>query len=55
MQKSNINGALILLTNETFQMLALKHPEALQAHNDAILPGSKRQVHSNFCEDIDGI
>ena len=48
MQKSNVNGALRLLTNnvsngilplpdETLQILSLKHPEAQQAQHEAVL------------------
>ena len=64
MQKSNVNGALRLLTNnmsngilplsnETLQILSLKHPEAQQAHHKALLRGPKRQIHSIVYEDID--
>ena len=64
MQKSNANGTLRLLTNnmsngtiplsdETLQMLSLKHPEAQQAHHEAILQDLKRQIHSTVYEDID--
>ena len=64
MQKSNVNGGLRLLTNnmsngilplsdETLQILSLKHPEAQQAHHEAILQGTKRQMHSIIYEDID--
>ena len=64
MQESNENGALCLLTNnmsneilpfsdETLQILSLKHPKAQHAHNGAILQGPKRQIHSIFYEDID--
>ena len=63
MQKSNINGALRLLTNnmgigilplskETLPMLCLKHPEVEQAHHKAILQGPKTQIHSTVYEDI---
>ena len=63
MQKSNVNSALHLLTNnlsneilqlsdETLQMLTLKHPEAQQAHHKAILQGPKRQIHSIVYKDI---
>ena len=64
MQKSNANGALRLLTNnmsngilplsdETLQILSLKHPEAQQAHHEALLQGPKKQIHSIVYEDID--
>ena len=64
MQKSNLNGALRLLTNnmsngipplsvETLQILSLKHPEAQQAHQEALLQGQKKQIHSIIYEDID--
>ena len=64
MQKSNVNGALCFLTNnmsneivplpdETLQILNLKHPEAQQAHQEAILHGPKKQIHSIVYEDID--
>ena len=64
MQKSNVNVALRLLTNnmsngilplsdEILQILSLKHPEAKQAHQEAILQGPKRQIHSIVYEDID--
>ena len=64
MQKSNVNGALRLLTNnisnrilplsnETLQILSLKYPEAQQAHHETILQGPKKQIHSIVFEDID--
>ena len=64
MHKSNVNGALRLLTNnmsngilplsdETLQILSLKHPEAQQAHHEALLQGPKKQIHSIVYEDID--
>ena len=57
MQKGSVNGALRLLTNnssngvlplsdETLQILSLKHPEPQQAHHEAMLQGPKRQIHS---------
>ena len=62
-QKSNVNGALRLLTNnmsnrilslsdEILQMSSLKHPEAQQAHHEATLQGPKRQIHRIVYEDI---
>ena len=64
MQKSNVNGALRLLTNnmsnemlplsdETLQSLSLKHPEAQLAHHEAILEGPKRQIYSIVYEDTE--
>ena len=64
MQISNLNGALRLLTNnmsnvipplsvETLQILSLKHPEAQQVHQEALLQGQKNQTHSIVHEDID--
>ena len=64
MQKSNVNGALRLLinnmsnrilplSNETLQILSLKHPEAQQAHHEAMLQVPKRQIHSIVYEAID--
>ena len=64
MQKSNISGALCLLTNnmsngtlphsdESLQILSLKHPEAQQAHHEAILHEPKKEIHSIVYEDID--
>ena len=47
MEKSNVNVALCLLTNnmsnETLQILSLKHPEAQQAHHEALLQGPKNK------------
>ena len=64
MQKSNVNGALRLLTNnmsngilplsdETSQILSMKHPGAQQAHQEAVLESTKRQIYSIVYEDID--
>ena len=64
MQISNLNGALRLLTNnmsnvipplsvEILQILSLKHPEAQQVHQEALLQGQKNQTHSIVYEDID--
>ena len=64
MQKSNVNGALRLLTNnmsngilpfsdKTLQILSLKHPEAQQAHYEATLKSPKRKIHSIVYENID--
>ena len=64
MQKINANGALRLLTNnmsngilplsdETLQNLSLKHPEAQQAHHEALLQRPKKQIHGIVYEDID--
>ena len=62
-QKSNVNGGLRLLTNnmsngilplsdETLQILSLKHPKAQQPHHEAILQDPKKQMHSTVYEDI---
>ena len=59
MRKSNINGALCLLTNnmsngtlphsdESLQILSLKHPEAQQAHHEAILHEPKKKYTALF-------
>ena len=63
-QKGNVNGALLLLTNnmsngilplshETLQMLSLEYPEAKQAPCEVLLQGPKRQILSIVYEDID--
>ena len=63
MQKSNVDGALHLLTNnmsngilplseETLQILSLKHPVAQQARRKAVLQGPKKQMHNIVYEDI---
>ena len=60
MQKSNVNGALRLLTSnmsngvqqlsdETLQILSLTHPEAQQSD----IKRAKKQIHSIVYEDID--
>ena len=59
MQKSNVNGALCILTNnmsnrilplsdETLKILYLKHPEAQQAHHEVILQGPKNNYTAVF-------
>ena len=64
MQKSNVNGALRLLTNnmsngilplanETLQILSVKPAEAQQAHHEAMLQGTKRQIQGIVYEEID--
>ena len=63
MRKANVNGALRLSTNnsnvilplsdETLQMLSLRHPEVQAHHEAAMLQGTKRQIHSIVYGNID--
>lgn len=63
MDRGNGNGTLRLLTNnmsnvilplsdENLQLLHLKHPEHQEAHNEVLLQGSIKQVHSIVYDDI---
>ena len=63
-ETGNVNGALRLLTNNmsngtlpssnnTLQLLHLKHPEYQEAHNRQLLQDSIKQVHSIVYDDID--
>ena len=40
------------LSDETLQILSLKHPETQQALHEAILKGPKKQIHSIIYEII---
>ena len=63
MQTGNVNRALRLLTNnmsngvlplsdETLQLLKLKHPEARDAQHESLLQGPVKLVHNIVFEDI---
>ena len=48
-----MSNGILPLSDETLQILSLKHPEAQEAHHEAVLQGTKRQMHSIIYEDID--
>ena len=49
-----MSNGILPLSDETLQMLSLKHPETQQAHREAISENPKRKMHSIVYEDIDG-
>ena len=48
-----MDNRILPFSNETLQILSLKHVKAQQAHHEVILQGPKRKIHSIFYEDID--
>ena len=64
MQKGNVNGALkiltnnmsgsiLLLTDETLQLLEIKHPDAKDTPQQALLQGPIQKMHPIVYDDID--
>ena len=64
MQKGNVNGALKILTNnmsggilpltdETLQLLMLKHPDAKDTSQQGLLQGPIQKMHPIVNDDID--
>ena len=48
-----MSNGILPLSGETLPILSLKHPDAQQAHHEAILQEPKKLMHSIFYEDID--
>ena len=51
----DMSNGILPPSDESLHILSLKHPEAQQAHHEAILQSPKRQIHSIVYEDIDKI
>ena len=50
-----MSNGILPPSDESLHNLSPKHPEAQQAHHEAILQSPKRQIHSIVYEDIDKI
>ena len=50
---NNLSNEVLPITDETFHLLHTKHPEMQNAHEEVILEGTIKQVHSVVYEAID--
>ena len=50
---NNMNGGILPLTDETFQLLELKHPDAKNNSQQTLLPGPIQKMHPILYDDID--
>ena len=50
---NNMSGGILLLIDETLQLLELKHPDAKDTSQHALLPGLIQKMHPIVYDDID--